>query len=105
MHVLVARCSNFADIADLLPRWDNANVMMVPAVRPSSNRPRSIERTRTIRARNVELKNGSPRSIRSCPHAAPMCLYDRTTDRQSHAHAVGLGRVERIEHVLDVFRA
>ena len=33
-----------------------------------------------------------------------MCLGDRAADRQSHAHAARLGRVERIEQVRQALR-
>src|SRR5262249_22957254 len=33
--------------------------------------------------------------------ASSMCLYDGTTDRQSHSHATGLGGVECVEQLFD----
>src|SRR5258708_33138573 len=49
-----------------------------------------------------ELKDRAARLIRCCPQTTAMRLDDRTADRQSHAHAIALGRVESVEDVFQV---
>src|SRR4029077_17234621 len=44
--------------------------------------------------RQGELKHGPPRFIRAGPQSSPVRLDDRTADRQAHAYAAGLRRVE-----------
>ena len=38
------------------------------------------------------------------PRSAPVDFDDRAADRQSHAHAAGLGRVERVEQLIEARR-
>src|SRR3984893_772022 len=51
-----------------------------------------------------ELTYRAPGSIRGRPHSSAVRFGDRTTDRQSHAHASRLGRVKRIEQVIEALR-
>src|SRR5215212_10122062 len=60
---------------------------------------RSLSRNGPVVSRNWngEHERNSRTIIRCCPEASPMALDDGSTDRQADPHAVGLGRVERLE--------
>src|SRR6516162_5299855 len=63
-----------------------------------------LQSTACVR-RQRELKDRPFGRVRCCPHSTPVGFYDRTANRQSHAHAARLGRVERVEEVLESRRA
>ena len=52
--------------------------------------------------RQGELKLGAAGQVRARPQSAAVRFNDRTTDRQAHPHALGLGRVESLENALKV---
>src|SRR5215469_11175326 len=54
--------------------------------------------------RQGELKCRPVRYVCRGPQPATMRFYDRAADRQSHAHAARLGRVERVEHPMEIRR-
>ncbi len=51
-----------------------------------------------------ELKNCTPGSVCARPQSSLMSLNNRTTDRQSHPQATGLGRVEGLEQPVGALR-
>src|SRR5258707_4937279 len=48
--------------------------------------------------RQGELKDGAPKFVRARPHPSPVSLDHRPADREAHAHALGLRRVEGREN-------
>ena len=48
-----------------------------------------------------ELKHGAPWFIRGRPKASAMRLDDGVADGETHAYAVWLRRVERLEHAAE----
>src|SRR3954470_17068070 len=67
-------------------------------------RSRSPYRPVVSRTWNGERQRDSRTVIRCCPEASPMALDDGPTDRQADPHAVGLGRVERLEEPIHLDR-
>src|ERR1700730_6773769 len=59
--------------------------------------------TRSHRQRKLNGHAGA-RSARG-PYPSPVSFDDRTADRQPHAHAAGLGRVEWVEEAVKTLRA
>jgi hypothetical protein len=60
---------------------------------------------RGVRPRRYgEAKSGAARCIRRRVNPPAVSVNNRAADRQSHAHTLGLGRVEGIEQALDTFR-
>src|SRR5262249_49321396 len=51
-----------------------------------------------------ELKSRAAFGAGRGPEAAVVALDDRSANRQAHAHAVGLGREQRIENTIDDLR-
>src|SRR5262249_52134256 len=51
-------------------------------------------------SRQGELHGGARASRASSPYLSPVRFDDRTTDRESHAHAPGLGGVEGVEQAV-----
>src|SRR5215813_10068293 len=72
------------------------------ATRPVNARKLMLSVRTVAAARKRELKNGSPRGVRRRPKPTTMNRDDRTADRQPHAHPVGFGRVERLEHPVEI---
>src|ERR1700674_211080 len=68
----------------------------------ASGGPHRVRRVRdTVEiAGNRKRKRRAWSIIRLYPETATMSLDDRTADRQPDAHAVALGRVERIEQLV-----
>src|ERR1700752_1738177 len=53
--------------------------------------------------RQRELEDGASGHVRRSPKPSAVSFDDRIADRQSHAHASGLRRVERLEDALPAF--
>src|SRR5580693_2759748 len=52
-----------------------------------------------------KLKESTLRFARDRPQPSAVGLDDRVADRQAHAHALGLGRVEWLEQAREALRA
>src|SRR5262245_2522198 len=55
-------------------------------------------------SRQGELHGGARAGSASGPYLSPVRFDDRTTDRESHAHAAGLGGVEGVEQAINTLR-
>src|SRR2546426_3967272 len=55
-------------------------------------------------SRQGELHGGARAGRASGPYLAPVRFDDRTADRESHAHAAGLGGVEGVEQAVHTLR-
>src|SRR5882724_11724313 len=51
-----------------------------------------------------KVKACPPGQVRLSPHPPTMGFDDRTADRESHAHAARLRRVERVEEAIETLR-
>ena len=52
-----------------------------------------------------KLKHGAMWNVRGDGQLAFVCLDDRAADGQSHPHAIGFRREERVEYAVDILRA
>src|SRR2546427_13198048 len=55
-------------------------------------------------SRQGELHGGARAGSASGPYLSPVRFDDRTADRESHAHAAGLGGVEGVEQAVHTLR-
>src|SRR6266481_264547 len=56
-------------------------------------------------SRDRKLKESTLRLARDRPQPSAVGLDDRAADREAHAHALGLGRVEWLEQTREALRA
>src|SRR5690242_542921 len=55
-----------------------------------------------LSARQIEIKYDAAGGIQLCPQPAPMCIDDRSADRQPHPYAAGFRGVEGLEDALQM---
>src|SRR5258708_9070728 len=64
----------------------------------SLGRPIEISRSFSERQHDMETRSRAVQTF--CPNPAVVSLYDRSSDRESHTHPLGLCREERLENFL-----
>ena len=100
---------------DLTPRDDGPGpadgVGDSPHIRPVATQDSTLQEPQssveTCRFRcggEREVEGGPSIAILPCADVSPMRLDEGSVDRETHAHAVGLGREERLEQVVEIFR-